>query len=154
MDLFNNFMSYVDTAMEYTNQFLYPQEVHEDGICSSTYHLKDDIIVVNYYKNNKLYTLVVDRLCEKAPEKIVEECLAEDDEEHIMMAVLNDKDDITKELNSIVGPNGKHLEYYNKIKISWLLTEEEEETFESLQITDMMCDEFIFKDTFKTLKLE
>ena len=143
MNFLNAIFYYIDVIQEYATTLMKSvEERKEDGIFSTEYIYTDDVFLVYYYKSNIEYCVIINRDYHKSPQQVVEECLRTcDTSEYLMIASLNGVD-VTAELNGFMGPGGKHLEYCDKIKISWILTDVENDAFKNLSITDMMCADY------------
>lgn len=143
MSFLNTIFYYLDVVQEYTAALMKSvEEINEDGIIGVEYIFEDDVFLVYYYKTNKEYCVVIKRDYHKSPQQVVDECLRScDTTDYLMIASMNGID-VTTELNGFMGPGGKHLEYCDKIKISWILTDDEVDAFKTLSITDMMCDDY------------
>ena len=154
LSIINTIFYYLDILQEYKNlliQTTKPQ--YEDGIYDTEYLYEDDILIIFYHKNNKQFTLILDRTCNENPKIIVDRCLRMVDEEYILAATLNGTD-ITDEMNGIFGPRGEHLNYYDKIKIEWFLTPNEIDTFDNLAIVDIMCENYIYNSVNRIIQFD
>lgn len=113
--------------------------------CPNTYDIDNDVVKMTYKVGDKNFFFCIDRINPINVSEILEELKSVEEPDDLFMFAELNGEDITQRMNQYVGSEGNHLSH-NDIRVKWVLTKEECESFRTLNIIDNMGEEKSFKD--------
>jgi hypothetical protein len=147
------FFSYIKTIFYYVDEIYEnyckkPEDIDEETEteCSfyTEYDIDNDMIIIQYTNcDGKKYILNTERTCDINLKDEIEILKDTSNDDFFLYCNLNGKD-ITSRLNKYAGPSGKHLDI-SPCKISYILTQEEKNTFTSLEVVDYMGNDCVYQ---------